>query len=241
MADQRGHDGTDGNAGPIADLAPNLAHVAVIFDLDGTLIDSVPDIHATANRVMGAMGFPALALPQVQSFVGKGLPNLVARLLEHHGQAPDGALHAPTCAAFEADYLHAHSLTTLYPGATAALDQLGAMGAALGLCTNKPLAPARAVMDRLDLTFRFGVILGGDSLPVRKPNPEHLRATARVLNRPRVIFVGDSEVDADTAAAADVPFVLFTEGYRKSPVAEIAHRAAFSDWATLPDLVRHLA
>lgn len=228
-----------GNLG--ADLGADLAHVAVIFDLDGTLIDSVPDIHATANRVMGTMGFAPLALNQVQRFVGKGLPNLVARLLEHHGQAPDGPLYAPAYAAFEADYLHAHDLTTLYPGAVAALDALRAMGAALGLCTNKPLAPARAVMDRLGLTPRFGVILGGDSLPVRKPDPEHLWATARALNRPHVIFVGDSEVDADTAAAANLPFLLFTKGYRKSPVNQIPHSLAFDDWAALAALVRRLA
>lgn len=219
----------------------DLAHLAVIFDLDGTLIDSVPDIHATANRVMGEMGFAPLARAEVQGFVGKGLPNLVARLLDHHGQDPSGPLHAPTMARFEAEYLHAHSLTTLYPGVTAALDTLAAQGAALGLCTNKPLAPARAVMDHLGLTPRFRAILGGDSLAVRKPDPEHLHATARALQRDRVIFVGDSEVDADTASAAGLPFLLFTEGYRKSPVARIAHTRAFGDWTMLPSLVSALA
>jgi len=96
-------------------------------------------------------------------------------------------------------------------------------------------------MDHLGLTPRFRAILGGDSLAVRKPDPEHLHATARALQRDRVIFVGDSEVDADTASAAGLPFLLYTEGYRKSPVARIAHTRAFGDWTMLPSLVSALA
>lgn len=219
----------------------DLSTVAVIFDLDGTLIDSALDIHATANRVMGEMGFAALTLAEVQAFVGKGLPNLVARLLERHGEDPAGPHLGPAIARFETEYLTAHRLTTLYPGARPALDHLLASGAALGLCTNKPIGPARAVMDHLNLTPLFTALLGGDSLTCRKPDPEHLHATARALNRRKVIFVGDSEVDADTAKAAGVPFLLFTEGYRKSPVDQIPHSAAFADWGQLPALVTQLA
>ena len=219
----------------------NLSHLAVIFDLDGTLIDSAPDIHATANRVLGSMGHGPLTMATVQSFVGKGLPNLVARLLEHVGEAPDGPRLAPTIARFETEYLSAHDLTTLYPGVMAALTSLATQGAALGLCTNKPLAPALAVVDHLNLTRHFQAILGGDSLPIRKPDPEHLHATARLLNRASVIYVGDSEVDADTAIAAGVPFLLYTEGYRKSPVDQIAHSAAFDAYSALPDLVARRA
>lgn len=225
----------------MADPAGRLAHVAVIFDLDGTLIDSAPDIHATANRVMATMGFAPLTRTEVQAYVGKGMPNLVARLLEHHGQAPEGPLLAPAMARFQTEYLTAHSLTTLYPGVTLALDHLAAAGAALGLCTNKPIAPARAVMDHLGLSRHFTAVLGGDSLPIRKSDPEHLHATARKMMRPKVIFVGDSEVDAETAQAAGVPFLLFTEGYRKAALADIFHTAAFSDWATLPGLVETYA
>lgn len=219
----------------------DLSALAIIFDLDGTLIDSAPDIHATANRVMGEMGFAALALAEVQTFVGKGLPNLVARLLERHGEDPAGPRLGPTIARFEAEYLTAHGLTTLYPGTRPALEQLLASGAALGLCTNKPIGPARAVMDHLNLTPLFATLLGGDSLACRKPDPEHLHATARALNRRKALFVGDSEVDADTAKAAGVPFLLFTEGYRKSPVDQIPHSAAFSDWSQFPTLVSQWA
>lgn len=225
----------------MADLASGMAHVAVIFDLDGTLIDSVPDIHATANRVMAEMGFPPLSRAQVQAFVGKGLPNLVTQLLRHHGADQSDAIHRSTVARFEAEYLHAHSLTTLYPGVIPALETLRAKGAALGLCTNKPIGPTRAILDHLGLSHHFATVFGGDSLPVRKPDPEPLFATARALGRHRVIFVGDSEVDADTATAADLPFLLYTEGYRKTPVTQIRHHKAFDNWAVLPDLVAELA
>lgn len=218
----------------------DLSQVAVIFDLDGTLVDSAPDIHATANRVMTELGFGTLSFDTVQGFVGKGLPNLVARLLETHGAAPEGPLLAPTIARFETEYLTAHGLTTLYPGVLSALGALQSRGAALGLCTNKPMAPTMALLNHLHLKPFFAAILGGDSLPVRKPNPEHLFATARMLSRPKAIFVGDSEVDAETATAAALPFLLFTEGYRKSPANQIAHSAAFARYDQLGELVTAL-
>lgn len=219
----------------------DLSQTSVIFDLDGTLIDSAPDIHATANRVMAEWGYPALTRAQVQAYVGKGMPHLVASLLSHHGADPKGPRSAPTLARFQTEYLTAHSLTTVYPGARGALETLQSMGALLGLCTNKPIAPTHAVLDHLKLTPLFHTILGGDSLPIRKPDPEHLLATARAMNRPKVIFVGDSEVDADTAQATKIPFLLYTEGYRKSPAAQIPHHAAFDDWTTLPALIASLA
>ena len=222
----------------MAEAGADLSGVAVVFDLDGTLIDSVPDIHATVNRVLGAMGLPATDRATVQGFVGNGLPALIDRLLAHHRHPLDPEGRTGLIAAFEADYAARHDLTRLYPGVRAALEALRDAGAALGVCTNKPFGPARAVLDHLGLTPFFGAVLGGDSLPLRKPDPEHLRATARALGRPGLVFVGDSEVDAETAQAAGVAFLLYTEGYRKSPVAAIPHSAAFADWAEAESLVR---
>jgi phosphoglycolate phosphatase len=210
---------------------------AVIFDLDGTLIDSAPDIHAAANRVLADEGLAPLSFEAVRGFIGKGLPHLVARLLEASGEAPDGPRHRRMLGRFEASYETAVGLTVIYPGVIAALDALAATGHALGICTNKPLAPARAVLRHLGLDARFGAVLGGDSLPQRKPDPAPLRATAAALDATAVVYVGDSEVDAATAAAAGLPFALFTEGYRKVPVAELPHDRAFADFAALPGIV----
>lgn len=219
----------------------DLSTVAVIFDLDGTLIDSVPDIHATVNRVLGAMGLAETDRATVQGFVGNGLPALIDRLLAHHGRPLPPEAQRDLIARFEADYSTHHELTRVYPGARQALAALLAQGAVLGICTNKPMGPARAILDHLVLSPQFAAVLGGDSLSVRKPDPEHLLATARALGRPKTIFVGDSEVDAATAHAAALPFLLYTEGYRKSPVDQIPHAAVFDDWAALPDLVATIA
>lgn len=225
----------------MAEEAADLSGIAVIFDLDGTLIDSAGQIHATVNRVLGGMGLPETARATVQGFVGNGLPALIDRLLAHHAHPLPPEARAGLIARFEAEYSREHGLTTLYPGVRAALEALRGAGAALGVCTNKPIAPARAVLDHLGLTPLFGAVLGGDSLPVRKPDPDHLRATARALARPGVVFAGDSEVDAETAKAAGVPFLLFSEGYRKSPVEAIFHTAVFADWAEVPGLVREVS
>ena len=213
---------------------------AVIFDLDGTLIDSAPDIHAASNRVLAEAGFAPLTLAQVRSFIGKGVPHLVARLLQASGEAPDGPQHAAMVARFTARYESAVGLTRPYPGVVAALDALAAGGLELGLCTNKPVAPARAVLRHLGLDHHFKVLIGGDSLPQRKPDPAPLLATLAALGGGVAVYVGDSEVDAATAAAARLPFALFTEGYRKTPVADLPHAAAFADFATLPGIIADL-
>ncbi len=208
---------------------------AVIFDLDGTLIDSAPDIHASANRVFGAMGH-SFTRAEVQGFVGRGAPNLVSQLCVARGLPGSGPEFDAVLAQFLHVYESAQALTVLYPGARAALSALADQGARLGICTNKPLAPTRAVLRHFGLDM-FGMVVGGDSLAVRKPDPAPLLLALSALGGGPAVFVGDSEVDAETARAAGVPFLLYTEGYRKSPVAALPNHAAFSDFADLPGLV----
>jgi len=213
---------------------------AVIFDLDGTLIDSAPDIHAASNQVLHDAGFAPLSLAQVRSFIGKGVPHLVARLLQASGEPPSGPQHAAMVARFTASYESAVGLTRPYPGVVAALAALAANGLELGLCTNKPVAPAKAVLRHLGLDHHFAALIGGDSLAQRKPDPAPLLATLAALGGGVAVYVGDSEVDAATAAAARLPFALFTEGYRQTPVADLPHAAAFADFAALPGIIADL-
>jgi len=209
---------------------------SVIFDLDGTLIDSAPDIHATANRVMTARGHAAFTQAEVRSFVGRGAPNLVARLMAARDRPVDG----PEFDAVLADFLHQYesavTLTTVYPHALTALQDLASGGAKLGICTNKPLAPTLAVLRHFGIDHLFATILGGDSLPQRKPDPAPLLAAVAQMGGGPAVFVGDSEVDAETAERAGLPFLLFSEGYRKSPVSALPHTAAFADFRDLPAL-----
>ncbi|QCO57179.1 phosphoglycolate phosphatase (plasmid) [Pseudorhodobacter turbinis] len=214
--------------------------IAVIFDLDGTLIDSAPDIVANTNAVLQELGLGVLPPAQIKGFIGKGVGHLLHCVLEASGQVPDGPLHAPMQARFNQRYETAFEMTVIYPGVVKALDQLVEMGCALGICTNKPIAPTHAVLRHLGLAEYFPVVYGGDSLAVRKPDPAPLLAAVKDLGRDRVIYVGDSEVDAATADAAKLPFLIYTEGYRKTPVHDLPHDAAFNDFRQLPGLVGNL-
>ena len=215
---------------------------AVVFDLDGTLIHSAPDIHAAVNRTLAEEGAPPLGLEQVTSFIGNGVPVLIRRVMEARHEAPDAARHADLVARFMQHYeAHPADLTTIYPGVETALCNLAGAGWKLGLCTNKPEAASRAILAHFGLIDLFSVVIGGDSLPQRKPDPAPLRAAFAELAATPMLFVGDSEIDAATAMAAEVPFALFTEGYRHAPVHDLPHHGLFSHHDELPGLLRHMA
>lgn len=209
----------------------------VIFDLDGTLIDSAPAIHAVANAVMAGHGYPPLDQATVRGFVGHGVPNLVRRLVAAHGGAPDGPLAKAVLAEFLSRYETDVAGNTVYPGVPEALTALAARGCRLGICTNKPRGAALAALAHVGLGDRFAVIVGGDTLASRKPDPEMLRHSIAALGAGPVLYVGDSAVDALTAANAGVSFALYTEGYRSEPVASLPHDLAFDDWRLFPALV----
>ncbi|MFN4154464.1 MAG: phosphoglycolate phosphatase [Paracoccaceae bacterium] len=211
----------------------------VVFDLDGTLIDSAPDIHAAVARMLEGEGRAALDLATVTSFVGNGLPKLVERVV---GRVGLDMAHHPRLTKATLDHYNAASsdLTRPYPGVVAALEVLLGEGHAMAVCTNKPEAPARAILRDLGLERFFSVVIGGDSLAVTKPDPAPLHACIAALGGGPTIYVGDSEVDAATAQAARVPFALFTEGYRKTPVAELPHDAVFADFHGLPALLAQM-
>ncbi len=205
----------------------------IVFDLDGTLIDSAPDIAAAANRTLAEVGVTPLSLAQARSFVGGGAPIFVERMAAARGLA-DPAVLLPR---FLHHYEGAVAHTVIYPGVEDALARLRAGGHRLGLCTNKPVGPTRSVLAHFGWDAMFDIVVGGDSLAVCKPDPAPLLAAFEDLGEGPCLYVGDSEVDAETAARAGVPFVLFTEGYRKSPVADLQHGALFSDWAEVPGVV----
>ncbi len=211
----------------------------VVFDLDGTLIDSAPDIHAAVNAVLRDVDVPPLTLDQIRGFIGGGVELLWHRIIV--------ATHLleteqrPLMAAFMARYSRSTALTRLYPGVIEALGVLADRGHPLGLCTNKPMQPTRAVLAHFGIEDLFATIIAGDSLPERKPHPAPLRAALAALgaepDAPKGIFVGDSEIDAETAEAVPVPLMLFTHGYRKTPVEQLPHFAAFDHFDALPALV----
>ncbi|ABL72089.1 phosphoglycolate phosphatase [Paracoccus denitrificans] len=216
-----------------------FAPCPVVFDLDGTLIDSVPDIHACVNAVLRLHGVAPLTLDQVRGFVGGGVDLLWRRVIGTTGLPAEA--HRDLVASFMTRYHDATGLTRLYPNVTEALGILADRGYPLGLCTNKPLGPTRAILDHFGIAHLFGMVIGGDSLPQRKPDPAPLRAAFAGLGadplKPRGVYVGDSEFDEECASNTGVPFLLFTHGYRKTPVEQMAHHGTFDDFAHLPLLV----
>lgn len=212
----------------------------LVFDLDGTLIDSAPQIHAAANFVMGSIGLPSVSDVAVRGFVGNGVDVLVGRLMAYHGLDDSAALRTELVGGFVKIYEEAFDLTTLYQGVSTALSDLALAGHRLAICTNKPESPARAVLRHFRLEAYFPVVLGGDTLPQRKPDPEPLWATLRQMPPGKAVFVGDSEVDAETALAAGVPLALFTGGYRKERADALGAKLIFDSHAALPGLIAHL-
>ena len=206
----------------------------IIFDLDGTLLDSLPDIHKTANTVLSQIAEPPLTRDQARSFIGNGVAVFVQKMRASRGISDTHQEHL--VAAFMALYQDAHDLTQPYPNVRDTLDRLRAAGHTLAICTNKPMAPTRTVLAHLGLTG-FTPVMAGDSLPQRKPDPAPLLATIAAMPASPSVFVGDSEVDAETAKRAGVPFFLFTEGYRHTPQEALPHHAVFSDFAALPEIV----
>lgn len=207
----------------------------IIFDLDGTLVDSAADIHAAVNQLLAENGVAPLTQVAVTAMVGNGAPVLVDRVMAATGADP--VLREAWLTRFLTIYeTDATGLTRPYDGVEDALEALAATGLQLALCTNKPARPTAALLRALGWQNRFAATIAGDSLPTRKPDPAMLLAAAAGIGGP-VLYVGDSEVDAQTAHAAGIGFLLFTEGYRKSPVEALSPLATFDRFTDLPALV----
>ena len=208
----------------------------VVFDLDGTLIDSAPDIHLSVNLMLEERGLPPLDLQTVISFIGNGIPILVQRVML--AREVNLAYHEEWLRGVSDYYKRVNAgLTQLYPGVRESLEQLRTAGHTLALCTNKPQQLAREIVAAFDLSPLFSQIVGGDSLPQYKPDPAMLHAC---LSDRSGIFIGDSEVDAETARRAAVPFALFRNGYRKTPIDQIPHSAGFDDFHELNAIIEIL-
>ena len=206
--------------------------IPIVFDLDGTLIDSLPDIAAAVNKMLGDFDLNPLPDPKIRSFVGRGIPKLIKSVQgELNRDLPDATQ------IFIKHYKAAPSdLTRPYHGVMEALEALHTKGHPMGICTNKDHDLTVSVLDNLKMSQFFAKVIGGDSLPTRKPAPEPLNAAFEALGSTG-IFIGDSEVDAQTAKAANVPMGLYTQGYRKTPVEELYHSFSFSDFTRLPSLI----
>jgi phosphoglycolate phosphatase len=216
----------------------------IVFDLDGTLIDSAPDLQAAANTVLREHGRAALDLATIRRFIGDGVRKLVERAFAATGPALDDAALDRATAHYVGLYEAAASvLTRPYDGVAATLGRLSAAGLRLAVCTNKPAAAADIVLGELGLKPFFAGISGGDSVAHRKPDPAHvLDALARIDGVvAEAVMVGDNEHDIAAGKAAGLATVAVTYGYARVPYQALGADRLIDHFADLDAALATLA
>lgn len=195
--------------------APFQRPKAVVFDLDGTLIDSAPDIAAAVNKVVGKLTGKSLSVPYVESFIGDGSRSMLRRIFADNGIDADPAFLETQLSAY-LDHYHAEPVvrTRFYPHVREDLVALHSAGLRLGVCTNKPHALTNLVLQQLGIAPIFDAVCGADAVERRKPHRDHLLAVVKQLElAPEEIFyVGDTEIDRACARDAGIAFFIVNWG-----------------------------
>jgi len=217
---------------------------AVLFDLDGTLLDTAEDIALALNRALADQHLPGLATAVVRLLIGRGVPTLIQRALQRLGTVASTA-DAPRL--LERFHFHYHRLaelgdihTRVYPGVTAGFAALKAMPVGIAVVTNKPQAAALDLLDRFHLSQWIDVVVGGDSGLPQKPNPDPLLRACETLRVPatQALMVGDSQTDVLAARAAGMPVVCVPYGYNEgNDPRELPCDAFIEDIGDLPALL----
>jgi phosphoglycolate phosphatase len=214
-------------------MALDLRGTTIVFDLDGTLVDTAPDLAAAANHALEQAGVEPISVPLLHPFIGHGSRAMIDAGLR---------MRNIVLSASEVDRLHdrffayyAENIAVLsrpFPGVVEVLDLLVQTGARLAVCTNKLENLSKSLLHRLGLDARFAAIAGRDTFDVFKPAPGHLTGTIAMAGgrADRAVMVGDSEVDFATAAAAGVPAVGVTFGYTPVPVRELKPTAVIDHY-----------
>lgn len=215
----------------------------VVFDLDGTLAETAPDIMRTLNVILEQEGLAALPIERARELVGAGARALIERGFKVSGRPLDADKLEQLFQQFLTIYaggIANHSY--VHDGVVAALDALAADGFVFAVCTNKPILHTRLFLDAVGLTERFAAIAGRDSFPFFKPDPRHLTETiAQAGADPaRAVMIGDSRTDVDTARAAGIPVVCVPFGYTDVPVEALAPDLVIQHFDELPQAVRQL-
>jgi phosphoglycolate phosphatase len=215
----------------------------VVFDLDGTLVDTAPDLVATLNVILAREGLPPVDYAAARNMVGGGARVMLERGLAAAGRTlPTTAVDALTRDFVEHYAAHIADTSRPFPGAEAVLDTLAERGYRLAVCTNKLEWLSVRLLDALGLSKRFSAICGADTFGISKPNPEILHRTIGRAAGPDngAVMVGDSLTDIATARAAGIPVIAVDFGYTDTPVSALAPDRTISRFADLPEAVHAL-
>jgi len=216
----------------------------IAFDLDGTLVETAPDLVNATNHVLGLVGLAPVTLPEIRDRISFGARAMIVEALRLRGRAHTDDEVDRLLDRFLAHYSDNIAVASHpYPGLEAALDLLAEGGAILAVCTNKQERLSRQLLDALGLASRFAAIAGRDTLPVFKPHPEHLTGAIRMAggDPARAVMVGDSETDVKTARAAAIPVIGVPFGYTDTPMHALGPDVLISHYSELPGAIAALA
>jgi phosphoglycolate phosphatase len=209
----------------------------IVFDLDGTLIDTAPDLIDTLNVVFEREGLPPVAYDTARDLIGSGARAMITRGIESEGRIIEPSMLDQMFDDFIAHYsAHVADRSQPFPGLIDALDKLAAGGHRFAVCTNKLEGLSVLLLNKLKLADRFDAICGQDTFGIQKPDPEILRRTIAAAggNPQHAIMIGDSETDIRTARAARVPIIAVDFGYSERPVSEFKPDQIISNFTQLP-------
>ena len=219
------------------------APLAILFDLDGTLVDTAPDLLASLNAVLTRVGHRPVVPRELRSMVGHGVKALFERAFKETGTAvsPEQLAHYSTefLTHYRANIAHE---SRPYPHVRETLEALADTGAILGVCSNKPQELTDLLLAKLDLAWHFGAVYGGGRAKHNKPAADHVLELLDALKGTlgRAVMVGDSTVDVAAARAANIPVIVMSYGYTPVAAHEMGGDAVADDFAALPGLIARL-
>jgi len=216
----------------------------LVFDLDGTLLETAPDLVGTLNEILGDEGLKPIPLEVAKTYIGQG----AKMMIENGFAANEQTIGADRLNALMPVFLEKYEAriareTHAFPGLLNALDQLQQEGWDFAVCTNKHERLARLLLEELDLTNRFVTITGGDTFAHKKPHPEHLLKTVALAGSTaeQSIMVGDSRSDIDAAKAASIPVIAVDFGYTPVPVSDLGPDVVISHFDQIHDAIRSIS
>jgi len=215
----------------------------IVFDLDGTLINSAPDLCYALNQTLSEINIPEITLQEVMGYLGDGALELIKRGITKHANIEK----------FDTELLRLRFLeiydtcllnkTDFYPNVIQALKELKKMNFTLAICSNKPELLAKRIISGLNTSEYFDIITGGDTYDYRKPDPRHLINTILEAGKKveNAIMIGDSENDINCAKKASIPSIAVSFGYSKVPVEDLEPDLVMSDYINLTQYIKQLS
>lgn len=223
---------------------PRLDGWTVVFDLDGTLVESAPDLLNALNHAIAPLGLAPVALSDIRTMIGKGAKAMIRAALDQQSHHHDEDLVERLWTEFLDHYRQNIAVDShAFEGVTEALDELANRGAVLAVCTNKTQALSEQLLAELGLARHFASIVGADAVSEKKPDAGHPLATIRQAggDPARTIFVGDSQTDEKAARNAGLPFIFTPLGYETATAESIEAVAILHHYSDLSDLISAIA